>query len=274
MLRIGIIADSHGKHNNVRKLRILLTKKKIDILVLNGDLCRYGSSEKDITRVLHAACTRTKVPVIAFPGNYEHVTHYRRAMHTAKKKFSNLIDGVRKRNITVNNYDFIILPGASVNAEKCTYHLLPDKRPLRRAKRHIQENRSWYGSGPHEFFFTNELRSQIKAPRKTIILAHEPPVSTKGHGIDVAQPEWLGGQIRIRAGNTKLRDIIKQKKVLALVAGHIHESGRRACTVAGSLTKQRKFARQLLYNPGSSEQGHAGILEVKGKMSRYYNLSI
>ena len=63
-------------------------------------------------------------------------------------------------------------------------------------------------------------------------------------------------------GNSQLKDTYNSAGIQVAINGHFHESGGRAHTKEGIRIDEDKYTKNLFWNPGSLDEGKAGILTI------------
>jgi Icc-related predicted phosphoesterase len=300
MLKLGIIACAHGNHKAVARLKKECEKNKADAIALCGDL---GDNYSEILSVLKAAKTKK---IIAFPGSHEPAKDYQKAVQKAK-----VIDGTKKRRITIKGYDVLILPGSSVNTATANYRIGDTKIPARYKQRFI-------------IFPVKKLAKLIRHQEKTILLCHDPPKCTGKKAIDVAysgivsrnfvlkpkhfriaglnirtklikaelalaqkgeiMPQPYAGKLaklgypiivkHRNVGNNALKAFLKKYKINFFACGHIHEAGHRAVSSSGKPLKPGKWGKSVWYNSAPAVKGNGGILIIEGKKAMFKNIRV
>jgi Icc-related predicted phosphoesterase len=304
MLKIGIIVCAHGNKNAVARLCREYEREKADIIALCGDL---GDDFSEISRVLSA--TKSKTPVIAFPGSHEPAEDFAKAM----KKHPRVINGLKKRRVTLKGHDIIILPGSNVNTARGSFRLLEEKRDAQK-----------YRVRGYRVFVVEELKKLVRLPAKTIVLCHDPPKCAGTKAIDVAYsgvvektfvlkpkhigifgkfmkkhlrnplfrihekggivPEpyasklsKLGYPVSVKHRNVglqKLRQKLKRLRVPFFACGHIHEAGQRAVNSAGRQLKQGSWSSSVWHNAAPAVKGKGGMLIIENGKAKFKNISV
>jgi Icc-related predicted phosphoesterase len=156
----------------------------------------------------------------------------------------------------------------------------------------------------------NDLKKRVKDPDKTVIISHVPPrfesldtaidVTFFAEGKDgsimpgtyvakmlqdrygslnfaqmqkIVQAEGYTLKIENR-GNEDLRDLYKKLGINKAVSGHFHESTHRANNWKNKHVKEDKWTTELFWNAGHLDEGHFGILDVKGNKVKYHNVKL
>jgi Icc-related predicted phosphoesterase len=304
MLKIGIIVCAHGNKNAVARLCKAYARENADIIAFCGDL---GDDYAEISRVLSAA--KSRIPVIAFPGSHEPAEDYVKAL----KKHARVINGLKKRRVTLKNHDIVILPGSNVNTASGSFRLLEEKRDAQK-----------YRVRGYRIFVVDELRKLVRSPAKTIVLCHDPPKCSGTKAIDVAYsgivtrtfilkprhvgifgsfmrkhlrnplfrihekaaivPEpyasklaKLGYPVSVKYRNVGLAGLRKQLKRLRVpffACGHIHEAGQRAVDSLGRRLKQGSWSSSVWYNAAPAANGKGGMLIIKDGKAAFKNITV
>ncbi len=276
MLKIGIITCAHGNGKAAERLRKAYEYDKVDAIILSGDL---GDDFKEITAVLKAVAP-ARVPIIAFPGSHEPAHDYDRAIKSSK----NIIDGTKKRRITIKGHDLITLPGSSVNVPHAGFRIAESKQGLKAFR----------------LFSVKDLAPLVRNPSRTVVLCHDPPrcstkagidvaysgivqrtffIATKkeitayGRGEIVAQPlarhlARKGCPVKVayrNVGIKELKQFLKHKRIPFFACGHIHEAGQRAITATGKRLVPGAWSQSVWYNAAPAIEGKGGILLIDGK---------
>jgi Icc-related predicted phosphoesterase len=305
MLKIGIIVCAHGNKNAVARLCKAYARENADIIAFCGDL---GDDFAEINSVLSAA--KARVPVIAFPGSHEPAEDFAKAM----KKHPRVINGLKKRRVTLKGHDIVILPGSNVNTARGSFRLLEEKRDAQK-----------YRVRGYRVFVVEELKKLVRLPAKTIVLCHDPPKCAGIKAIDVAysgivtrtfilKPRHFGvfdkqlqkllrtnsiarlnqkGQIitepyasklaklgypvsvkHRNVGLTGLRRQLKRLRVPFFACGHIHEAGQRAVNSAGRQLKQGSWSSSVWHNAAPAVKGKGGMLIIENGKATFENITV
>lgn len=254
VLRIGVISATKDEREEtlaaLAQLIGQLKAKKMDVLVVNGDIAQH---DINVDEKIFPALAKSGVLTIVVAGNTESCGYFNRAATKVAKTHRNLVNGNYVRQLELEDGVLYTLPG---------YH---DRR--------FQHTG---GAAHYDKDDIYELRRMIRAgPGPKILVSHGPPKMTGKRGIDLALD--VG-----HVGDPQITDVLRGADVPFGIFGHILESGGRGSDLLGK--KRRRPGRWYgaLYvnagtaNPdpwtmldGETSYGMALLYEVRGKKARY-----
>ncbi|MFO0725616.1 MAG: hypothetical protein U1E65_17665 [Myxococcota bacterium] len=254
VLRIGVVSalkDSRPEtqaalHNLLEALK----KRKIDLLVANGDLATTSFDMDVIFKQLAAE----DMPVVIFTGNTESCGAFNQAADRVFAERKNLINGNWVRRLELDDGTLITLPG---------YY---DKRFAHTG-----------GAARYNDQDLEDLRDLARgAPGPLILTSHGPPKMEGKGALDVA---FDAGNV----GDAGMTEAIKDLKISFGIFGHILEAGGRATDLSGKVARAAQKFHPTLYvnagtgNPdpwkmldGSTGYGMGMVMEIKPKEARYF----
>ena len=253
-LRIGVISAikdaTKATQNNIVRFIATFNKKKVDLIVVNGD---SGYDIEDIEKVFRFLDEKADMPILVTIGNSEGSGQYNNAFLEIRGKTNNLVNMSLTPILKVKGYTLVALGGYynrkyTSNSGSCIYR---DK--------HFKQ-----------------LKTLVKNEKENLIfISHGPP---KQKGRSALDRIYTGENV----GSEKITKFLKDLKIKAGIFGHILEAGGRGTNLSGSKTiKPKKFSSELMVNAGSASslpwtmlnkkvsKGMALIFEAKGKSYRY-----
>lgn len=227
LLRIGVISaikdDREPTLAALRTLRARLEKAGLDVLVVNGDL---ATNLFELQKVF-AALADSPVLVVASIGNTESCGAFNQAAEEVFATQRHVINGNWVRRLELDDGTLVTLPG---------YY---DRRFTHTG------GAAHYDAQDLEVL-SDLLRSPAEASAPVVLISHGPPRGEAKKGIDVVND---GSHV----GDAALTAVIKDRRTMFGLFGHILESGGRA---TDSLGKQPKPAgawhESLIVNAGSA----------------------
>jgi Icc-related predicted phosphoesterase len=253
VLRIGVVSatkdDRPETLSAIKSMSARLLKKKIDVLVCNGDL---ASDEFQMEGVFDALAS-AEVLVIAVTGNTESCGSFNKIATATFAKRPNFINGNWVRRIELDDGTLLTLPG---------YY---DKRFVHTG-----------GASTYKAEDLNATEELAKgAPAPLILVSHGPPRMSGKQAIDVALD---AGNV----GDPAMTEMIKDLKLPFGIFGHILEAGGRATDLSGKKKlAPKKWHPSLFVNAGTlntdpwrmldgrESRGMALYMEIDGKRARY-----
>ena len=254
-LKIGILAGIEDPSSrtiaNLRYAAKIFKKKKVDIVLINGDM---GGSRDDIFEIMKALVRLFPFPIFFHSGNTEPTSVLNRTFSLLQKEHPRLINMNWVRHLDLGKIHLLSLPG---------HH----------------ERATLYAGGCHykkaDLEYIGLMAQQIAAEGHTAILsAHNVPKSQGRKAIDYAFT--LGN-----AGDPQLTNLIAESAIPFGIFSHISESGGRATkdlrTGKQLKGKKRKNAKQLYMNIGNatstpillhskvSSRGMAAVFSLEGR---------
>ena len=238
---------------NLKQLAETFKKRKVDAVLVLGDLAYVGT---EITDILSFFADRVgNVPILVVIGNAESRGPFGRAMRNLAKKRSNFFNLNAVRVFNGDDFSVVSIPGYYdkrfvEGRASCVYH----KRDLKDLK---------------EFF------AEAKGP--IVLASHGPPQTTGGKaGID-STPSGKN------VGDPLMAKAIEHFKVPFGTFSHILEAGGTAWNFAGKKpVKEKTWSDSLFVNVGAANaldwnmnsgwvsQGTAMIVSIdKGKQAQY-----
>lgn len=254
ILRVGVISATKDDRAEtlaaMAKLISWLKRKKMDVLVVNGDI---ASHEIDVDEKIFPALAASGVLTIVVAGNTESCGYFNRAATKVAAEHPNLINGNYVRQIELEDGVLYTLPG---------YH---DRRFVHTS-----------GAAHYDKDDLFELRRMIRAgPGPKILVSHGPPKMKGRKGIDIASG---AGHV----GDPAMTDVIQGAKVKFGIFGHILEAGGRGSNLKGNRRrKPKKWHKSLYVNAGTANTdpwtmlngktsyGMGLLYEIKGNRARY-----
>ena len=229
-LKIGILAGIEDPSSrtlaNLRYAAKIFKKRKIDLVLINGDM---GGSRDDIFEIMKALVRLFPFPILFHSGNTEPTSVLNRTFSLLQKDHPHLINMNWVRHLDLGKIHLLSLPG---------HH----------------ERATLYAGGCHykkaDIDYISLIAQQIAAEGHTAILsAHNVPKSKGRKGIDYAFT--LGN-----AGDPQLTNLIAESAIPFGIFSHISEAGGRASKDlrTGKLLKGRKKknVKQLYMNVGNA----------------------
>jgi Icc-related predicted phosphoesterase len=253
ILRIGVISavkdDRPETLQAVKHMIALLKRKKIDVVVANGDL----ATDEFQMETVFPALADAGVLVIATTGNTESCGSFNKIATDTFKSHPNFINGNWVRRIELDDATLLTVPG---------YY-----------------DRRFVHTGGASVYNTEDLNvlermsKNLSAP--IVLVSHGPPKMSGKQAIDVATD--VGN-----VGDPGLLELIKDLKIPFGIFGHILEAGGRATDLSGKkVLKPKKWAKELYANAGTlnpdpwkmldgkSSYGIALYVEVEKKRARF-----
>lgn len=211
--KIGILSDIGGEHENVQ---YLADKMDVDAIIITGDIAlRDGvEDQEEIYKGIKAAA---KVPVYVLPGNHDLREPYQNAIRELQKKH-HIIDLTEHRTADLGEVKLVSNPYGT----DYTYSTEGYKGT---------ENK------------VRTIENFLEGNKPILLVSHQPPKNT------CADQIFNGSHV----GDETLRQIMLENDIEYVVAGHIHESGGRACTHTGAEVPQNKYVKEMILNPGAVE---------------------
>ncbi|MGV8142685.1 MAG: metallophosphoesterase family protein [Candidatus Pacearchaeota archaeon] len=299
--RYGFISDVHENPEILPSIVAALGKKKVDAVILNGDL---GEDMPTIAQTMDAALT-LGVPVYVQPGSHESTVDYFGALNVVKDSLlTDTVLGDRKFDFADHSLAF--LPGSDSaigGAEFFMGNYAGDGG--------VRNNRfSLISINP-----LSKLESMITQPERTIVVCHVPArFENPKTSVDYAYfAEERGGALvdgtrfeehirkklaedgnnrlsykaieaeakkagftfmRANRGNVDLKTVYDHLGVTKAVSGHFHDASHRANDLASKPVAEGRMVDELFYNSGIADRGFAGVLVVNDTKARYHNIKV
>ncbi len=254
VLRIGVLSatkdDRDVTLDAIAKLIRILKKKKMDVLVVNGDIAGH---DINVDEKLFPALAASGVLTIVHAGNTESCGYFNRAATKVSATHPNLINGNYVRQIELDDGVLYTLPG---------YH---DRRFVHTG-----------GAAHYDAEDIFDLRRMIRAgPGPKVLISHGPPKMKGKRGLDIAS--GVG-----HVGDPAMTDMVRGTKLRFGIFGHILEAGGRGSDLKGNKRRRtKKWYKSLYVNAGtantdpwtmlngSTSYGMALLYELKGKKARF-----
>lgn len=253
VLRIGIISATKDDREEtlaaIRKMIQRLKKRRIDVLVANGDL----ASDEFQMETVFPVIAEAGVLVIALTGNTESCGSFNKIADGVFRKNPVFINGNWVRRIELDDATLLTLPG---------YY---DRRFTHTG------GASCYGAKDVEALG----RLAKGAPGPLVLVSHGPPKMRGKKAIDVATD--VGN-----VGDPAMTAFIQDLKIPFGLFGHILEAGGRGTDLTGTKPRKPKKWHPSLYvnagtlNPdpwtmldGKTSNGMGLYVEVDKKRARY-----
>ena len=254
VLRIGVLSATKDEREEtlavIKKLIAQLEKKRIDVLLVNGDV---GSSDFNMEEALMPALAAAGVLVVAHTGNTESCGQFNKAAGLVFADHRNFINGNWVRQLELDDGVVFTLPG---------YH---DRRFVHTG-----------GAAKYDEQDLAVLQQMMEEAKGTkILVAHGPPKQTGNKAIDLATG---AGNV----GDPMMADLLKRTQTSFGIFGHILEAGGRGTDLSGKEARAQKKWHPSLYvnagtaNPdpwpmldGKTSHGMAIYFELKGKKAMY-----
>jgi hypothetical protein len=251
---LGLIADiKRADDDTLKNLESFVTQYRaagIKALLIAGDTSETAAGIQDALGVL----AKLDVPILIIPGNRESQGRYRQAMRVVTKAHENVIDGTRTRLVDTNRFSVVTLPGyydpKYVHAKDgCLYDAS-----------HLEDLKAIAAKA---------------GGRPRILLTHGPPRAAGKTAIDFAD---AGANV----GDPALSALLAGGLFQVGVYANLHETGGRAAR--GNLKTSVKpgswvpdihlitgSANAMPWDmlDGSTSEGMAGLLDIKGSKVRY-----
>lgn len=227
LLRIGVLSaikdDREPTLAAVRTLRGRLEKAGIDVLVVNGDL---ATNLFELQKVF-AALAESPVLVVASIGNTESCGAFNQAAEEVFATQRHVINGNWVRRLELDDGTLVTLPG---------YY----------DRRFTHTGGAAHYDAKDLDVLSDLLLSPADATAPVVLISHGPPRGEAKKAIDVVND---GSHV----GDAALTVVMKDRRTMFGLFGHILESGGRA---TDSLGKQPKAAgawhESLIVNAGSA----------------------
>ncbi len=253
-LRIGVISATKDEREEtlsaIKKLIRQLEKRRMDVLVVNGDV---GSKEFNMEDALLPALAAADVLVIAHVGNTESCGQFNHAAEIVFAKHPNFINGNWVRQIELDSAVLFTLPG---------YY---DRRFVHTGgAAHYDED---------DLLELKHMMDEAKGPK--ILISHGPPKQSGKKALDLATD---AGNV----GDPQITDLLKRTNTSFGIFGHILEAGGRGTDLSGKKVRRPKKLFTTLYvnagtaNPdpwpmldGKTSYGMGLYFELRGKKAMF-----
>lgn len=253
VLRIGVLSaikdDREETIAAIRKAFDHFAKRKVDVIVANGDLATDEFQMEAIFPIL----AEPEVPVIATIGNTESCGSFNKIAYEVSKKRPGLINGNWVRVIELDDATLLTLPG---------YH---DRKFTHTSGASVFDQ--------DDMTELDRFAGEAKAP--VVLVSHGPPRQSGKKALDVLHDgENVGSEL--------LAAFLKDSKIRFGIYGHILEAGGRGTDLGGKkVVKPKQWKDQLLVNAGTINpdpwrmlDGRDGagmvlVVEISGKKARY-----
>lgn len=253
VLRVGMLSaikdDRPETLDAVKKMIARFEKKKVDLIIANGDL----ASDEFEMEAIFPVLAESNVLIVAFIGNTESCGSFNKIASSVAEKTPHFINGNWVRRLELDDGTIITLPG---------YH---DRKFTHTS-----------GAAVYTQEDVDELERIAKGAREPLILtSHGPPRMKGKKALDVI---YDGDNV----GSEMMTAMIRDLKIRFGLFGHILEAGGRATDLTGTKpVKPKKWAKALFTNcgtinpdpwkmlNGSTSSGMAMIIEINAKKARY-----
>lgn len=254
MLRVGVLsATKDDREETLAAVRAMIKrfeKKKVDLIIANGDLATNEFEMEAIFPVLAEA----KVLVVAFIGNTESSGSFNKIINEQFAKTPRLINGNWVRRLELDDGTILTLPG---------YH-----------DRKFTHTSGACVYGEDDMRALEKMAKDAKAP--LILTSHGPPRMKGKKALDVI---YDGENV----GSPLMAELLRDLKIKFGLFGHILEAGGRGTDLSGKKkVRPKQWAKALFVNAGSlnpdpwrlldgkESTGMAMIVEINGKKARYF----
>jgi Icc-related predicted phosphoesterase len=254
VLRIGVISATKDEREEtldaIKKILGQLEKKKIEILIVNGDV---GSTDFNMEEALMPAIAAAGVLVVVHTGNTESCGQFNKAAQAVFADHKNFINGNWVRQIELDDAVLFTLPG---------YH---DRRFVHTG------SAAKYDQADIDVL--EQMMGEVTATK--LLVAHGPPKQSGDKAIDLATG---AGNV----GDPMMTELLKRTNTSFGIFGHILEAGGRGTDLSGKEAKAQKKLWPALYvnagtvNPdpwpmldGKTSHGMGLYFEIKGKQAMY-----
>ena len=250
----GVLAsineDTAGNLFNLKRYVEWFKTNKAEAIIVDGDT---GDSEASIEHSL-ALLAESGLPVFVAIGNHECKTDYNDAILSVQKKADNIVDLGKVRYVDYDDADLVSLPG---------YH---DPQFV-----HCPTSPCIYTKND-----VDDLAAVAeKANDAVVLVSHGPPHGNTPSAIDAIE----GGK---NIGDPNLNTLIAEAKIPFGVFGNVKEAGGHATDLTGQNVIKEGTPSGALYlgagpadsvawtmNDGTTSEGMAALLTVKGKQASY-----
>jgi Icc-related predicted phosphoesterase len=253
VLRVGLFgAIKDDREETVAAVRAMIRrfeKKKVDLIIANGDLASDEFEMEAIFPVLAEA----NVLVVAFIGNTESCGSFNKIAANIAGKSPHFINGNWVRRLELDDGTLLTLPG---------YH-----------------DRKFTHTSGAAVYTEDDMRALERiakgAKEPLILTSHGPPRMKSKKALDVI---YDGDNV----GSELMTGFIRDLKIRYGLFGHILEAGGRATDLSGvKKVKQKRWVKALYVNAGSlnpdpwkmldgsTSRGMGMIVEISDKKARY-----
>ncbi len=257
-IKYGILSDIHGDVDSLNHFLNRFQEEKVDAILILGDSVfnehLYGLDDKkddalEMNEVLDSVLKKfPNLPIYIIPGNHETKRSYDEVLEGYKQNpiYANLIDMNSQRFVDGDVVDIISLPGYYLKAS------------------YMEED---------GYFISDEMMQNVSkfvamADSPVLLISHGPPKGINKDSIDYADLGQRNFQQAVsyanygeNVGSEKMLEVMKSNNIKFGLFGHIHEA-YGATDILGNVVQQGVFSKELLFNPGSVEDGRAGIVEI------------
>lgn len=254
VLRVGVLSAIKDERDAtmaaVKRVIARLKKRRIELLVVNGDIAEASVNADEI---IFPTLAESGVLTVVHVGNTETCGWFNQSATRAFRRHRNLINGNWVRQLELDDGVLYTLPG---------YH---DRRFTHTA-----------GAAIYKPDDVEQLGKLLKTgPGPKVLVAHGPPRMKGKRGIDIATD---AGHV----GDPAVTQLIKVHRIRFGLFGHILEAGGRASDLAGQRRRKPNRWYPNLYvnagtvNPdpwpmldGKTSYGMGLYVEIKDKKARY-----
>jgi len=235
ILCIGDYSDSNEYRKLVFKhweeLKKKPLKKIIDKKVYARILKRRENSVKELLKEIN----KMGIKVLSITGNGESIEKF--TLNEIKelfKKFKN-IDLVYNKIVDLEDWKIMGI---------CSYRGASSKRKAYRGIKNVVKMAYMNTKWDH---ILRKLFLKMKDSKKTIFLAHEPPLNTKLDLINNPESPMDGKHL----GDEYFRKYVEKYQPALMVCGHFHEN-----------QGTEKLGKTLIVNCGAAQAGEAAVIEL------------
>ncbi len=320
--KYGVISDIHGDPNIITKALALLKSQSAEKLLVNGDVGGWQGdlkSSQGYTAFILNKIGENGIEAFVQAGSHEPLLVFEPVLEYFSDKFSNIIDVTKKTKIEHNGHNLVFLPGSDYtcggeyqigNEEEIpTGKYIKTRQGLvgiSNLGQYVEGLNRKITQGVVHFTNMNDLKIQVSAPEKTVIVCHVPrKFDNIDEAVDMAEfgeatfdfllqgnlikkysifPLPIAQKINAAGypvaikkenrGNKHLRKLYDEIGITKSVTGHFHESSHRANDRNGMHVAENTYVNELFWNSGHLDQGYTGILTVDGEKVKYQNLRI
>jgi Icc-related predicted phosphoesterase len=269
-IQFGIVADIHGESEKAVKIAREFKNRKVDGIIIAGDISRYFSDSKKVpeeTEIKDSLIPflETEKPVYVIAGNHETQNVYFKTLGSLAEQYDNLFDLATLKYVDLDGVNIFGVCGGTITP------------------------RGGFSVKKEAGNINQSVFSLDNDP--VLMVSHMPPRFSHPGAIDCVYDVVLGSKTikgrhkgeQILSQGEGTRENPRNKGVKELtyliqqgvdfsVSGHYHMNS--GADDFNFNIPQNTYSRQLFMNPGAAQYDFAAIFTIDNKVAKYELLKI